>query len=215
MSVGEDQLLAPPPGMSVPGQPTWEVAYLFPPQGAWEESECLALGTNWLIEFSDGKLEVLPPPNTSHQLRVDFLGDLLKTFIRDHRDGRVLFAPLPVRLGVGRYREPDIVYLSGTRVRQSEDYPEGADLVVEVVSEDTANRDLITKRAEYAAAGISEYWIVDPQQETITILVLEETGNEYGVHGTFPRDSQATSRLLDGFYVAVNDVLDAATINND
>jgi Uma2 family endonuclease len=74
----------------------------------------------------------------------------------------VVFAPLPVRLREGKYREPEIVFmLEEHNDRIDEDYRERADLVIEVVSEDDPDRDLILKRREYAGAGIPEYWIVD------------------------------------------------------
>ena len=85
----------------------------------------------------------------------------------------------------------------------------GADLVIEVVSgeEEDRRRDLQTKRLEYAQAGISEYWIVDPQNETILVLVLD--GDAYRVHGEFSRGTTATSVLLPAFAANVTAVFDA------
>jgi len=121
----------------------------------------------------------------------------------------VLFAPLPVRLWAGKFREPDILYLRPGRVRDLHGQPEGADLVMEVVSEGAENRDrdLNIKRQEYAAAGIPEYWIVDPQEQRITVLVLD--GQSYRVHGEFGPGTQANSVLLPGFAVAVEAVFAA------
>ena len=82
----------------------------------------------------------------------------------------------------------------------------GADLVVKVVSPDDPDRDLVEKRADYAAAGIAEYWIADPREETVTVLALE--GNTYGEHGTFARGQAATSPLLAGFAADVNAMFD-------
>src|SRR3954465_7048406 len=60
-------------------EPAWEIARLFPAQGNWSEQDYLSLthDTNWLVEFSDGSIEVLPMPKTSHQLIVQFLNNLL------------------------------------------------------------------------------------------------------------------------------------------
>ncbi len=88
-----------------------------------------------------------------------------------------------------------------------EQFTLGADLVMEVVSDSGRPRNLETKRQEYAQAGILEYWIVDLQLERITVLALE--GATYVVHGEFTRGMEATSRLLTGFKVAVDDVLSA------
>ena len=82
----------------------------------------------------------------------------------------------------------------------------GADLVVEIVSPDKPERDLIEKRLEYAEAQILEYWIVDPRDETMTVLWLES--ETYSEHGIFRRGTLATSRLLEGLTVDVSAVFD-------
>jgi len=84
----------------------------------------------------------------------------------------------------------------------------GADLVMEVVSPDDPQRDLVTKREEFAEAGITEYWIVDPRNSHITVLDLE--GTQYAVHGKFKPGQKAISRLLPGFSVDVTAVFAAA-----
>jgi Uma2 family endonuclease len=194
------------------GEPAWEVAYLFPTQGNWTEAEYLALGTNRLVELCDGRLEVLPMPTMLHQLIAKFLYDALEAFVKGRLPGIVLFASLPVRLWPGRLREPDLIYLTPQRVRNVRGQPDGADLVMEVVSPGTENRerDLEIKRREYAQAGIAEYWIVDPEERRITVLALD--GQTYRVHGEFGPGAQATSVLLAGFAVAVDDVFAAGQI---
>jgi Uma2 family endonuclease len=193
----------------VRGRPTWEIAYLFPDQGDWDESEYLSLGTNHLIEFDNGCIEVLPMPTLYHQFMVKFLFTALNGFVAAHAKGEVLFAPLPVRLWKAKYREPDIVYLRPERIRNVRGQPEGADLVIEVVSEGPENRerDFVKKRQDYARAGIMEYWIVDPEEHRITVLALE--GQTYHVHGEFGRGSQATSRLFPKFTINVDEVFAA------
>ena len=80
--------------------------------------------------------------------------------------------------------------------------------MLEVVSPDKAERDLVDKRREYAEAGIPEYWIVNPADETITVLKLD--GDAYAEHGTFRRGESATSALLAGFAVRVDAVFDVS-----
>ena len=72
---------------------------------------------------------------------------------------------------------------------------------------DDPDRDLVEKRFDYAEAGIPEYWIVDPRDETITVLVLE--GDAYVEQGAYARGDMATSPLLDGFAADVAAVFDA------
>jgi Uma2 family endonuclease len=183
--------------------PAWEVATLFPDQGDWSEEEYLGLPGNHLVELSDGFLEFLPMPTTTHQLIVLLLVDLLNAFARS-KLGLALPAPLRVRLWSGKIREPDIAFmLYKHKDRMGEEFWEGADLVMEVVSGDRKSRwrDLVTKRKEYAKAGIAEYWIVDPKVQQINVLCLKE--KEYQSHGMFKKGAQATSRLLAGFAVDV------------
>ena len=141
---------------SRPGTPTWEIAYLFPTQGHWSEEDYLALETNRLVEFTDGTLEFLPMPPPFHQLIVRYLVSQLEAHVKQQASGYVLFAPLPVRLGPETYREPDVVYLKAERMPSVHRPPDGADLVMEVVSEGLENRrrDIEQKRTEYAQASI-------------------------------------------------------------
>ena len=90
---------------------------------------------------------------------------------------------------------------------RQEEFWTGADLVAEVVSPDDPRRDLVTKRFEYAAAGIPEYWIVNPTDGTITVLQLD--GERYAEHGRYGRGEVAHSARYPELAVAVGDALDA------
>ena len=189
---------------------TWEIAQLFPAQGHWSEEEYLALDTNHLIEYSHGQLEVLPMPTFSHQRLVAFLYRSLMGFIEERGLGVVMFAPLRIQLWSGKYREPDLVFMATEHAdRLGEQYWRGADLVMEIVSPDDPQRETVTKRREYAQAGIPEYWIVDPADMSITVLTLR--GREYALHGEFVSGETATSILLDQFMVDVATVFTEAS----
>jgi Uma2 family endonuclease len=137
---------------------------LSPIQGLWTEAQYLALTdqTNNLVEFTDGTIEVLPMPTRSHQVILAFLYDLFRAVVGPN-GGKVLFAPLRLRIRAGKYREPDILMLlDASDPRYQDAYWLGADLVVEVVSPDRPERDIEEKPRDYAEAGIPEYWIVNP-----------------------------------------------------
>src|SRR5690242_17255075 len=120
----------------------------------------------------------------------------------------VLFAPLRLQIRADRFREPDILLMrDADDPRRQNRYWLGADLVVEIVSPDNPERDTREKRSDYADAGVSEYWIVYPEEETVTVLRLD--GDQYVEQGVFRRGEAATSALLPSFSLAVNDVLDA------
>jgi Uma2 family endonuclease len=191
-------------------EPAWEIALLLPAQGEWSEDDYLWLTdhTRCLAEFTDGQVEVLPMPTDEHQRIVLFLYRALYAYLTGRGFGIVLVAPLRLRIRTGRYREPDVlVLLSADDPRRSNRYWTGADLVLEVVSPDDPQRDLVRKRREYARAGIPEYWIVNPAKAQI--LVFRLAGTAYVEHGVFRRGAQATSALLEGFGVEVVAVLDA------
>ena len=146
-------------------------------------------------------------PTDKHQAILDFLFVRFREWLLP-RHGRARTAGLRVRIADARFRQPDItVLLDAEDPRRQDSYWLGADLVVEVVSPDDPQRDLVQKRQDYAEAGITEYWVVDPA--TRTILVLTLLGARYVEHGRFRPGDVATSRLLDGFAVDVVDVLDA------
>ena len=192
-------------------EPTWDVARLFPNQGHWSEDEYLALNTNQLVEFSHGVLEFPPMPTFSHQRIAFWLSRRMEDFVSQRRLGVAVPAPFKVQVREGKYREPDVSVMLHTHAeRMTEQFWIGADLVVEVVSDDDRRRDLETKRNEYAMAEIPEYWIVDPKLNTITVLVLD--GTTYAEHGVFTLGERATSRLLAGLEVNVTATFDAATM---
>lgn len=197
--------------ISRPGEPTWDIALLFPAQGAWSEDEYLALDAKRLVEFDNGHVEVLPMLSRSHQLLVFLFAKLLEAFLlRAFPGAMVMIAPHPVKLWAGKFREPDVfVLLPEHAGRSREEYCEQPDLVVEVVSPDHRGHDWEVKRREYAQAGIPEYWIVDPQAKTATVFKL--SGKSYRVHGEYGSGATAESALLAGFRVNVDDVWRAAS----
>jgi Uma2 family endonuclease len=188
-------------------EPTWEVAWLFPAQGAWSEHEYLGLNTSRLVEYSHGRLEVLPMPSDRHQAIVGFLYMMFLNVVQQI-GGAVRFAPLRLRLWPGKIREPDLMVLSqADDARRQDIYWTGADLVIEVISEDDPDRDLVTKRLEYAQAGIPEYWIVDPRNNTIAVLRL--AGTSYALAGQYGGGESAVSVTLPALRVAVTGVFEA------
>jgi Uma2 family endonuclease len=182
---------------------------LEPLQGLWTEEQYLKLTdhTNHQIEFADGVIEVLPMPTDKHQVISRFLLFALFAFVQP-LGGMVLYAPLRLQVREGKFREPDLLLvLSADDPRRQNAYWLGADLVVEIVSPDDPERDTKVKRVDYAEAGIPEYWIVNPEDESITVLTLGD--DSYREHGVFRRGSAATSSLLQGFAVDIDAVLDA------
>jgi Uma2 family endonuclease len=183
-----------------------ELLDLLPHQGSWSEKDYLWLtdSTRRLVEFTDGYIEKLPMPTDKHHTILSLLFLALTTFLTP-LGGEVFFAGIRMRIRAGKFREPDVLALKSAKdPRRGNRYWSGADLVMEVVSPDDPERDLVEKRHDYAEAKIPEYWIVNPLNETITVLRLE--GAAYSEHGVFGRGQRATSVIVPGFGVHVDDV---------
>jgi Uma2 family endonuclease len=196
-------------------EPVWDIATLYPSQGEWSEEEYLQLtdSTNRLIEFTDGRVEFLEMPTEAHQLIMAFLFEALRNFVRDRDAGLVLFMGLRVRVRPSMVREPDVVFIAKENYsRRSNRYWSGADLVMEVVTPDdkSRDRDHRQKVEDYAEGKIPEYWIVDPQQQTIEVLKYSASSGSYEHHGVYRRGESAASVRLPGFALDVSSVFDAA-----
>ena len=203
-----DETPAVPRVPSANGEPAWEAAYMLPVQGSWSEEDFLKFHTNRMAELVDGRLEILPMPTLKHQR---ILRWLLGMFEAAAPGGSItLFAPLPTRLFPGTIREPDLLYIAPENAPGPDvDYPTHIDLALEIVSpgKDARQRDYEDKRIDYARAGISEYWIVDPLENQVTVLVLQDS--IYLEHGVFRMGDIASGLLLPGLSVDVRAMLNA------
>ena len=185
----------------------YPVALLFPPQGQWTEADYLALETNKFIELSDGRLEVLNMPSDLHQVVVGRLYFALALFLKTHLLGRLRIAPLRVKLWSGKFREPDLIFVTTAHVnRIYKTYWEAPDLAIEVISPDDPDRDYVTKKKEYAQAGILEYWIVDPEMKLVEAYDLAPETGDYPLRQTFADNDVLTSTQLPGFELPILDL---------
>ena len=200
--------IATPQIPSANGEPAWEAAYMLPAQGSWSEEDFLKFHTNRMAELVAGRLEILPSLTLKHQR---ILRWILGAFEAVAPAGSIsLFAPLPTRLFPGTIREPDLLYISPENAPGPDvDYPSHLDLALEIVSpgKDARQRDYEDKRIDYARAGISEYWIVDPQENLVTVLVLRD--GAYVENGVFRSGDIASGLLLPALQVDVREMLNA------
>ncbi|MDQ6693828.1 MAG: Uma2 family endonuclease [Chloroflexota bacterium] len=191
---------------------------LDPMQGLWTTEQYLRLtdGSRRMLEFSGGSIEVLPMPTDKHQVISRFIFLMMFPLVQS-LGGTLLYAPIRLRIQEGKFREPDLLLLLDAHdPRRRNAYWLGADLVMEIVSPDDPERDTRAKRLEYAEAGIPEYWIVDPEEETVTVLSLQTSqaairgSGRYAEEGIYRRGDTATSILLPAFRVPVSDIFDAS-----
>jgi Uma2 family endonuclease len=178
-------------------------------QGLWSVEQYLKLTaqTNRLIEYTDGVIEALPMPTKYHQA-ISKLLFLALLAVTQRIGGDVFYAPLRVQVRPGKFREPDLLLVIDRHdPRAQNEFWLGADLVMEIVSPDQPKRDTEKKPRDYAEANIPEYWIVNPLDETITVLVLD--GDAYTPYGIFRQGQTAQSKLLIDFSISVDMVFAA------
>ncbi len=157
-------------------------------------------------ELIEGELYMVPSPDFYHQSILGNLWDFLRSFTKEKQLGIVLCAPLDVVLSENNVLQPDILFISKERMGiTTEKNIRGApDLVVEILSLGTLERDKIVKKSLYGKYGVKEYWIVDPVGKLIEVLTLKEEGFE--VFGIFFLDDELSSPLLKGLKVPLKGI---------
>ena len=147
-------------------------------------------------ELIEGEMLMTPSPITRHQrISRELEFEILK-FVRENALGEVFDAPYDVYLDDENVVQPDILFISKARLNIiGEKNIQGApDLVIEIISENTAYRDLVQKKSLYAKFGVKEYWVVVPEEESIEVYTLKD--NTYMLYKTFNKDNILESPYL-------------------
>jgi Uma2 family endonuclease len=123
-------------------------------------------------EVVDGELLLTPAPTPYHQTVAKRLGFLLDAHVQEGKLGEVFIAPCDVVLSQFDVLQPDVFFIAAARLSIiGEKYISDApDLVVEVLSPSTADRDRVAKARQYAKFGVAEMWIVDPAAHTVEVF---------------------------------------------
>jgi Uma2 family endonuclease len=154
-------------------------------------------------EIVDGELFATPPHGALHQRILGNILVALHQHVRQHRLGQVLVAPVDVVFARGTVLEPDILFVSASRLHYiGEDNLSGPpDLAVEVISESTRRLDREVKLKQYALYGVSEYWLLDPEGNSVEVFRLK--GEEYELAERLGFGDTLTSPLFPGLQLAV------------
>jgi Uma2 family endonuclease len=177
-------------------------------QRLWTYDEMVAElpETNLPVELWNGEIIMSPAPHPDHQRIVGSFYRALHEFVAKRDLGEVLFSPCDVVLTQKRVVQPDVLFISKARRSIIKNYIDGVpDLAMEVVSETSWQRDRIQKKALYEQFGLPEYWIVDPDAETIEVFVL--TKDVFQLHSRTVRSQVAKSKLIAGFGVSFKNLL--------
>ena len=153
-------------------------------------------------EWVDGEITLMTTTSL-HQIISGFLYRILTEYVEAKDLGVVLFAPFLMRLSTRQTgREPDILFLAKERMdRLQGSWLDGpADLVAEVVSEESRKRDREVKFEEYAAAGVREYWLIDAPRRQADVYVL--SGDHY-VPAAIDEKGLIHSAVLEGLTLDV------------
>ena len=188
------------------GKPTLEIVSLFPRQGEWTEADYFRLPeSNKIIELSEGRLIISPSPTNQHQVVVGKLHILIGLHVFNNNLGQLLMAPMDIKLRKGVIRQPDIVFMSNEHLRRITNKHWGIpDLAIEVTSPGTKREDRKYKYAEYEKAGIKEYWIIDPDKQTVDIYELKD--KQYMTMGNFRGSDIVKSEVIKDFSFKVESI---------
>lgn len=157
-------------------------------------------------ELLEGELFMIPSPNWLHQTILKKIFTLLDKYVTDHRLGEVRFAPLDVILAQEVVVQPDILFISKERpdIIEKQGVQGAPDLVIEIASPSTRNRDRTLKKTLYARHGVKEYWIVDPEEKTIEVFTLGKKG--YKSARTYKESGTLKSPLLEELEINLSEV---------
>lgn len=167
----------------------------YPEWLAWEGG---AMQSEWVA----GEVIVFMPPTVLHARILGFVAGLLGWYVEAFGLGEVLQAPVEMRLHPDRLsREPDLLFVADRhRARIGATRVDGAaDLVVEVVSDDSVGRDRVEKFGEYQAAGIPEYWVLDPRPGRQRSEFFQLVNGAYRAVAPNP-DGRYRSAIVPGFW---------------
>ncbi len=127
-------------------------------------------------EVVGGELIVSPSPSQRHQVVSANLHFQLKRYLQSTNTGLALAAPFDVHLGEHDIVQPDLLVVLKENIARVKEFGVAGspDLMIEIISPSSLRVDYIRKAATYATAGVPEYWIVDPERETILAQSLKD-----------------------------------------
>ncbi len=169
------------------------------PAGRMTEEEFVAWCPDDVrAEWVDGEVIMMSPANEDHSDLVLWLAMMLRYWVQEHELGKVYAESFTIRLGAQRQRRlPDVMFISNERMsRIGRTFVDGApDMAIEVISPDSEHRDRNDKFVAYAAAGMREYWIIDPDKRQAEVYVL--SGQQFVLSPE--QDSWLVSSVVSGF----------------
>jgi len=152
-------------------------------------------------ELIEGDLVMTPSPVPYHQWISKNIEFELEKFVREKKTGKIFYAPCDVYLDNDNVLQPDILFIAKERLNIiGEKNIQGApDLVIEILSESSAHRDMVKKKKLYAQFGVKEYWIIDPEEKTVEIYSRKD--ETFTLTKRFAEKNTLESPLLPGLKI--------------
>ncbi|MEW6095005.1 MAG: Uma2 family endonuclease [bacterium] len=164
------------------------------------------IGPDKRYELIGGEFFMVPPPNMWHQTTSVEIEFRIKQLLEKTGLGKVFHAPCDVVLSNEDVVQPDIIFVSKENLNIiTRDNIKGApDLLIEIISKKSAQRDRIIKRRLYEKHGVKEYWLVNPDKKEIEVLRLDQ--GKYKTYGVFKSQDLLSSLVLKEFHFKVEEV---------
>ena len=161
-------------------------------------------------ELIDGEHFMTPSPTTKHQRISQRLSLALGNFLKTNNLGELFVAPCDVFLSDLDVVQPDLLFISATRkgIITEKNIQGGPDLVVEILSESTRKTDEIIKRKLYEQYDTKEYWILDPDLETVKIHRKDKETFQPPIHLSHENQDRLSTPLLPGFEIRLTDLFE-------
>ena len=179
--------------------------YTFADVLTWEENE--------RIEIINGEAVMMAPPSSTHQEISGALFAQLYNYL-EGKQCRVYAAPFAVRLfeqgedapeDVDTMVEPDLSVICDKSKIDKRGCKGAPDLVIEILSPSTRRHDRLVKLGLYQRAGVREYWIVNPEDRTVQVMLQDGAGS-LRIHEDYGQDDVAKVNVLDGCFIELSKV---------
>ena len=176
-------------------------------------ADCLTWRVDERIEIVDGEAVMMAPPTTAHQLISGEMFRQLANYL-EGKKCRAIPAPFAVRLfekdgdspeDVDTMVEPDISIVCDSSRLDKHGCKGAPDMVVEILSPSTQRHDRLVKLGLYQRARVREYWIVNPEDQTVQVMLLDD-GGVLQLHEVYDRQSVAKVNVLDGCFIELSKV---------
>ncbi len=164
---------------------------------------CLLPDDGKRYELIEGALEVAAAPMTPHQRISMRLSGKLFAYVDERHLGEIFTAPTDILLGINTVVQPDVLFVSTERaaIITEKNIQGPPDLCIEILSPSTLLKDRYVKSVVYARHGVREYWIIDPDEQTVAVYTL--SGGAFAAVQQAARTDTVHSSVVAGFALPV------------